>query len=162
MGFPVVPLLASMALFSAGLLVCGLAPSMEVLLVGRVLQGLGGGALTVGLYVVVGLVFPAALRPAVFASFAAAWVLPALFGPGLAALVALASIGQPRSPGGDAVVPPSQEVTSAPSAPPTAEPAVNTGGKADGGGMADGGGKDGGGKAKGRDNDKGNGKDKKD
>ena len=83
---PVVPLLASMALFSAGLLVCGLAPSMEVLLVGRVLQGLGGGALTVGLYVVVGLVFPATLRPAVFASFAAAWVLPALFGPGLAAL----------------------------------------------------------------------------
>lgn len=85
---PVVPLLASMALFSAGLLVCGLAPSMEVLLAGRVLQGLGGGALTVGLYVIVGLVYPPALRPAVFASFAAAWVLPALFGPGVAALVA--------------------------------------------------------------------------
>ncbi|MCW2736233.1 MFS transporter, partial [Nocardioides sp.] len=85
---PVVPLLASMALFSLGLLVCGLAPTMEVLLAGRVLQGLGGGALTVGLYVVVGLVYPPALRPAVFASFAAAWVLPALFGPGLAALVA--------------------------------------------------------------------------
>jgi MFS family permease len=85
---PVVPLLASMALFSAGLLVCGLAPSMEMLLAGRVLQGLGGGALTVGLYVIVGLVFPATLRPAVFASFAAAWVLPALFGPGVAALVA--------------------------------------------------------------------------
>ena len=85
---PVVPLLASMALFSLGLLVCGLAPTMEVLLVGRVLQGLGGGAVTVGLYVVVGLVYPPALRPAVFASFAAAWVLPALFGPGLAAFVA--------------------------------------------------------------------------
>jgi MFS family permease len=85
---PVVPLLASMGLFSAGLLVCGLAPSMEVLLAGRVLQGLGGGALTVGLYVLVGLCFPPALRPAVFASFAAAWVLPSLFGPGLAALVA--------------------------------------------------------------------------
>lgn len=85
---PVVPLLASLALFSTGLLVCGLAPSMEALLVGRVLQGLGGGALTVGLYVVVGLVYPAPLRPAVFASFAAAWVLPALFGPGLAAFVA--------------------------------------------------------------------------
>ena len=37
-------------------------PSMEVLVAGRVLQGLGGGALTVGLYVVVGLVFPR--RPA--------------------------------------------------------------------------------------------------
>lgn len=84
---PRVPLLASLALFSLGLLVCGLAPSMEVLLVGRVLQGLGGGALTVGLYVVVGLVYPARLQPAVFASFAAAWVLPALFGPALAAWV---------------------------------------------------------------------------
>ena len=63
---------------------------MEMLVVGRVLQGLGGGALTVGLYVVVGLVFPASLQPAVFASFAAAWVLPALFGPALAAFVAAA------------------------------------------------------------------------
>jgi MFS family permease len=84
------PLLVSMALFSLGLLVCGTAPSMEVLIGGRVLQGLGGGALTVGLYVVVGLVYPSLLQPAIFASFAAAWVLPALFGPGLAALVASA------------------------------------------------------------------------
>ena len=85
---PAVPLLASLALFSLGLLVCGLAPTMEVLLAGRVLQGLGGGALTVGLYVVVGLVYPDELQPAIFASFAAAWVLPALFGPALAAWVA--------------------------------------------------------------------------
>jgi MFS family permease len=85
---PVAPLLASLALFSLGLLVCGTATSMEVLVAGRVLQGLGGGALTVVLYVVVGLVFPAVLQPAVFASFAAAWVLPALFGPALAAFVA--------------------------------------------------------------------------
>ena len=88
---PVIPLIAALAMFSLGLVVCGTAPSMEVLVVGRVLQGLGGGALTVGLYVVVGLVFPAALQPAVFASFAAAWVLPALFGPALAASVAAAA-----------------------------------------------------------------------
>jgi len=44
--------------------------------------------MTVVLYVVVGLCFPAALQPAVFASFAAAWVLPSLFGPALAAFVA--------------------------------------------------------------------------
>jgi len=85
---PAAPLAAALGLFALGLLVCGGAPSMEVLVLGRVLQGLGGGALTVGLYVVVGLVFPAALQPAVFASFAAAWVLPSLFGPALAAFVA--------------------------------------------------------------------------
>ncbi len=85
---PGLPLVVAMVLFSAGLLVCAAAPTMEVLLVGRVLQGLGGGALTVGLYVLVGIVFPPVLRPAVFASFAAAWVLPALFGPALAAFVA--------------------------------------------------------------------------
>jgi MFS family permease len=84
---PVAPLAAALVLFALGLLVCGAAPSMEVLIAGRVLQGLGGGALTVGLYVLVGLVFPAALQPAVFASFAAAWVLPSLFGPPLAAFV---------------------------------------------------------------------------
>ncbi|GAA1134342.1 hypothetical protein GCM10009606_13150 [Nocardioides aquiterrae] len=85
---PAVPLVASLVLFAVGLVVCGTAPSMEVLVAGRVLQGLGGGALTVGLYVLVGLVFPAVLQPAVFASFAAAWVLPSLFGPALAAWVA--------------------------------------------------------------------------
>lgn len=125
---PALPLVVAMVLFSAGLLVCAAAPTMEVLLAGRVLQGLGGGALTVGLYVLVGIVFPAALRPAVFASFAAAWVLPALFGPAVAALVAdalgwrwvfggavllvaaaalliapaLRSTGRPRRPGGAA------------------------------------------------------------
>lgn len=85
---PARPLGAALLLFSLGLLVCGTAPGMEVLVAGRVLQGLGGGAVTVCLYVLVGLVFPASLRPAVFASFAAAWVLPSLFGPALAAFVA--------------------------------------------------------------------------
>lgn len=85
---PARPLALALALFSLGLVVCGTAPTMEVLVAGRVLQGLGGGALTVCLYVLVGLVFPPGLRPAVFATFAAAWVLPSLFGPSLAALVA--------------------------------------------------------------------------
>ena len=85
---PVGPLVVALVLFAIGLVVCGTAPSMEVLVAGRVLQGLGGGAMSVCLYVVVGLVFPAVLQPAVFASFAAAWVLPSLFGPALAAFVA--------------------------------------------------------------------------
>jgi MFS family permease len=85
---PITPLAVALVLFAAGLVVCGTAPTMEVLVGGRVLQGLGGGALTVCLYVLVGLVFPAALQPAIFTSFAAAWVLPTLFGPALAAFVA--------------------------------------------------------------------------
>lgn len=85
---PVAPLVWSMVLFSLGLLICGTAPTMEILVGGRLVQGLGGGALTVGLYVLVGLVFPPRLQPGIFASFAAAWVLPALFGPSLAAFVA--------------------------------------------------------------------------
>lgn len=82
------PLLVAFAVFSAGLAVCALAPSMEVLILGRILQGLGGGASTVVLYVLVGLIYPSRLQPPVFALFAAAWVLPALFGPYLAALIA--------------------------------------------------------------------------
>lgn len=85
---PAGSLLVSLVCFTAGVLVCGLAPSMEVLVAGRVVQGLGTGALIVSLYVVVGVVYPAVLQPAVFASFAAAWVLPSLFGPGVAAFVA--------------------------------------------------------------------------
>jgi MFS family permease len=46
---PVAPLIWSMVLFSVGLLICGTAPSMEILVGGRLVQGLGGGALTVGL-----------------------------------------------------------------------------------------------------------------
>ena len=78
----------AIVVFSLGLLVCGLAPTMEVFVAGRLLQGLGSGGLIAALYVVVGEVYPSALQPSVFASFAAAWVLPALFGPALAALVA--------------------------------------------------------------------------
>ncbi len=85
---PVPPLLMCAVLFSAGLLVCGLAPTMEVLVVGRILQGIGGGGVTVALYVVVAQVYPPRLQPAILAAFAAAWVLPSLFGPAIAALVA--------------------------------------------------------------------------
>ena len=96
---PAGSLMASLVLFSAGVLVCGVAPSMEVLTAGRVVQGMGTGALIVSLYVVVGVVYPTVLQPAVFASFAAAWVLPSLFGPAIAAFVAATrrlALGVPR------------------------------------------------------------------
>lgn len=82
------PLLAAVAVFSVGLLAAALAPTMEVFIAARFLQGLGSGGISVTLYVLVALAFPSTLRPAVFGAFAAAWVLPSLIGPSLAALVA--------------------------------------------------------------------------
>jgi MFS family permease len=82
------PLWVAVSVFALGMVICGLAPTMEVLVAGRLVQGLGGGASIVAIYVLVGEVYPAALQPRVFASFAAAWVLPALVGPSVAALIA--------------------------------------------------------------------------
>ncbi|CAH0222109.1 Multidrug efflux pump SdrM [Microbacterium sp. Bi121] len=85
---PTAPLYASVVVFVAGLLVAGLAPSMEILVAGRFAQGLGSGGLTVALYVVVARVYPQDLHPAIFAGFAAAWVIPSLIGPTVAGVVA--------------------------------------------------------------------------
>ncbi len=74
-----------LGLFTAGLLVAGLAGSMGHVVLGRMLQGLGGGMLGVTLYVGMGQVVPAALHPRLFSLFATAWVLPGLVGPSLAA-----------------------------------------------------------------------------
>ncbi|MDI9239996.1 MFS transporter [Lysobacter sp. LF1] len=78
---PAPPLRHGIVWFALGLLIAGLAPSMGVLLLGRVVQGLGGGMMSVALYVAVGRVYPPALHPRIFAAFAAAWVVPAVVGP---------------------------------------------------------------------------------
>ena len=75
------------AAFVLGLLLAGLATTMPVLAAGRAVQGLGSGLFSVALYVVVGRVVPPALRPRIFAAFAAAWLLPAVVGPALAGLL---------------------------------------------------------------------------
>jgi len=75
------------ALFVVGLVVAGLAPTMPVFLLGRAVQGYATGLTGVGLWVLVGRVFPEHLRARVFSVMAGAWVLPALVGPGIAGLV---------------------------------------------------------------------------
>ncbi|MCR2809856.1 MULTISPECIES: MFS transporter [unclassified Microbacterium] len=84
---PRAPLYAATALFVLGLVVAGLAPSMPILVVGRLIQGLGAGGQTVALYVVVARVYPSQLHGRVFAAFSAAWVVPSLIGPFLAGAV---------------------------------------------------------------------------
>lgn len=79
-----------LAAFTAGLLLAGASNHMMVLVAGRVVQGLGGGMLGVALYVGAGQLVPKALHPRLFALFAAAWVLPGLLGPPVAALLVAA------------------------------------------------------------------------
>jgi MFS family permease len=81
------PLTTAVVLFVVGLVVAGLAPSMPLLVAGRLIQGLGTGGQTVALYVVVARVYPGTLHGRVFAAFSAAWVVPSLIGPFLAGAV---------------------------------------------------------------------------
>jgi len=78
---PAVPIAAGMAVFGVGLVVAALAPSMGVLVGGRLLQGLGAGVIPTVSYVCVGRGFAPLLRPGVFAVMSAAWVLPSLVAP---------------------------------------------------------------------------------
>ncbi|WP_189053168.1 MFS transporter [Longimycelium tulufanense] len=84
---PVPPLAGGPALFLAGLVVAGTAGTMQVLLLGRLLQGLGGGVMIVALYVMIAVIYPEEDRSAAFGALAAAWVLPALLGPTAAGLL---------------------------------------------------------------------------
>ncbi len=75
-------------LFSAGLLVAGLAPFMWVLVAGRCLQGLGAGAVPAVAYVAIGRTLRDAQRARMMAVLSTAWVVPGIVGPGVAAAVA--------------------------------------------------------------------------
>lgn len=77
-----------LVVFCSGVVVAGLAPSMPVFVLGRLVHGYGGGVLGVALYVVIAQAYPEAMRPRVFAVLTTAWVMPALVGPVLAAQVA--------------------------------------------------------------------------
>lgn len=72
-----------MACFAMGLLLAGLAHSMAILVAGRLIQGLGVGALGVALYVSTARALPASLHPRLFALFSSAWVVPAVIGPAI-------------------------------------------------------------------------------
>ncbi|MFC6087495.1 MFS transporter [Sphaerisporangium aureirubrum] len=80
---PKAPLWYGTAAFAGGLAVAGLAPDMETLIAGRMVQGVGGGLVSVALYVVVGRVYPEELHPKIFSLFATAWVVPSMVGPAL-------------------------------------------------------------------------------
>ncbi|GAA1258609.1 MFS transporter [Sphaerisporangium rubeum] len=80
---PKAPLWTGTAGFAGGLALAGTAPSMELLIAGRMLQGMGGGLVGVALYVVVGRAYPEETHPKIFSLFATAWVVPSMIGPAL-------------------------------------------------------------------------------
>jgi MFS family permease len=81
------PFALGLGLFAVGLIGGGLAPSMPVLVLARVVQGLGAGAIPPIAYVAIGRSLPERLRPQMFATLSTAWVLPGVFGPAIAGAV---------------------------------------------------------------------------
>ncbi|WP_104990329.1 MFS transporter [Deinococcus sp. NW-56] len=78
----------SLAVFAAGLLVGGLAPTMTVFVLGRLIQGLGAGGLGALPFAVITSRYPEAQRARMLAAVSSAWLLPALVGPLIASLIA--------------------------------------------------------------------------
>lgn len=85
---PARPYAMGLTLFVSGLVLAGAAPSMVVLVLARMLQGLGAGVIPPVSYTAIGRSLPPHLRPRMFAVLSTAWVVPGLVGPGLSALVA--------------------------------------------------------------------------
>lgn len=82
---PAWPMLIGFTLFLAGLLLGWLAPSVWVVLIARLVQGLGAGALNLSLSVVIAHGFSPTERPKVMALVSFCWLLPAFVGPPFAA-----------------------------------------------------------------------------
>lgn len=85
---PAWPFAAGAALFVAGLVVSGFAPTMQVIVAGRALQGLGAGLLSSSAYASIALAYSVELQPRMLATLSSAWVVPGLVGPGVAGWVA--------------------------------------------------------------------------
>lgn len=80
--------LIAAGMFAAGSLICGLAPSMPILLVGRALQGFGGGLLAALTFMMVRLVFPQHLWARAFALASGIWGIATLVGPSIGGVFA--------------------------------------------------------------------------
>ena len=74
-------MMAATLVYTLGCVICAAAPSMPVLLVGRTVQGLGGGALVALVYIAQDRFFPNRLVPRIVASLSVVWTASALCGP---------------------------------------------------------------------------------
>ena len=82
------PLAVGGGLFLLGLALCVLAPGAATFIAGRLLQGIGGGIVSVVLYVLIARIIPAPARPAMFGLLTTAWLVPSMAGPVVAGALA--------------------------------------------------------------------------
>lgn len=82
---PTRPLLVGLAVFAVGIVVAALAPTMAVLLAGRAIQGLGGGAVNLALMVLTAVAYDPRERARIMTWYSACWMLPSFVGPAVAA-----------------------------------------------------------------------------
>ena len=75
------PMVLAATTFASGCLISAIAPTMEILLAGRLLQGLGGGGLTAMSFIATATLFPARLTARVMAAISAFWGASAFLGP---------------------------------------------------------------------------------
>jgi len=75
-------------LFALGTCLCAFAPSMPVMLAGRIVQGLGGGFLFALSYAMIRLVFSEALWPRAMALISGMWGVATLIGPAVGGIFA--------------------------------------------------------------------------
>lgn len=85
---PLPVLRTGLLVFAIGLVLSAAAPGMGSLVAARAVEGIGGGVLSTVIYASVNLAFPASARSRILALLAAAWVIPTLGAPPLAAWIA--------------------------------------------------------------------------
>ncbi len=81
-------LAVTLVVYTAGLVLAALAPSMLILVLARLLQGIGGGAVYAVSLATVAKTYPSEIRARIMALLAAMWILPGLIGPALGAVLA--------------------------------------------------------------------------
>jgi MFS family permease len=79
---------AAALLFALGTLICALAPGMPIMLLGRSVQGLGGGILCALSYAMIRIVFPESLWPRAMALVSGMWGIATLLGPAIGGMFA--------------------------------------------------------------------------
>lgn len=82
------PYSIGVVLFALGLAIAGAAPAMPVVVAGRLVQGVGTGAIFASVYASIARGYTETERPRMFAILSTAWVVPAIVGPAAAALIA--------------------------------------------------------------------------